>query len=148
MISVVRPDADFKQAFATHRVSKTNLARYYLRALELQAQRDPTAALGGVIEDTLTWNLEHIMPQHWTTGWAVTEEIAQAYAKRLGNMILLHPEQNVSLGNKPFAEKRPIYRDSSFLLAQEVGNSPSWGPAEIDARQQKLADLALEIWKT
>ena len=62
MTGIIRSDADFKLAFRNHRVSKNNLARYYLRALELYEQKDPVPELGGILEDPFVFNLEHVMP--------------------------------------------------------------------------------------
>jgi hypothetical protein len=146
MTGVIRSDADFQLAFRNHRVSKNNLARYYLRALELYEQNDPVPELGGILEDTLVFNLEHIMPQSPSDAWDVTEETAQAFGRRLGNMVLLNPNVNVKIGNKPFTERKPIYASSPLVLTQEVADYEEWGPIQIDQRQTRLADLAPKIW--
>ena len=60
---VLRTDAEFKQAFSKARATKTDLARYYLRALELLKQGDTRPELAGVIDDPFAYNVEHVMPQ-------------------------------------------------------------------------------------
>ncbi len=56
---VLRTDAEFKQTFSQARVTKTNLARYYLRALELHSKGEPNADLGGTLDETFALNVEH-----------------------------------------------------------------------------------------
>jgi hypothetical protein len=146
MVNVVRNDVDFRTAMLTHRVSKSPLARYYLRALELKMQGEPNPELGGVLEDTVLFNLEHVMPLIPGDGWELDPEILQANNKRLGNMALLNPEANVGGGNKSFKEKLPIYKSSPLLLTQEIANNTTWGPEQIAARQEIMADLAPMVW--
>lgn len=146
MAGIIRNAADFKLAFRSHRVSKNNLARYYLRALELYEQKDPVPEPRGILEDTLLFNLEHVMPQAPSDAWDVTEETAQAYGRRLGNTVLLNPNVNVKIGNKSFAEKKLIYAASPLILTQEVAEYDDSGPVQIDQRQDKLANLAAKIW--
>ena len=143
---LLRSDKDFKQAFAQHRVTRTALGRYFLRSLELQAQGDANPDLGGVLEDTMEFNLEHIMPLRPSEGWAIETEAVQIYGKRLGNMVLLNPNMNVRVGNKPFAEKAPVFATSPSLLTQDVGAYAEWGSKEIDQRQEKLAEFAVKTW--
>src|SRR5262249_15843809 len=87
----IRTDAEFQEALRTARVYKKILARYYLRALELQMQGSADADLGGMIEDTTVFNLEHVIPLNPSPGWKLSDEIVQGFAKRLGNMTLLDP---------------------------------------------------------
>jgi hypothetical protein len=44
--------------------------------------------------------------------WDVNADIAAAYYRRLGNMVLLNAEDNVKIGNKGLDEKRRVYKDS------------------------------------
>lgn len=143
---VLRTDAEFTQAFSKARVTKTTLARYYLRALELHKKGDTNADLGGTLDENYVFNVEHVMPQRETSNWPIDEQLAQQFRKRLGNMTLLSPDENVKLGNKSFSEKRTIYLRSSLLLTQSIGNYTAWGPTEIDQWQEALADLAVKIW--
>jgi hypothetical protein len=76
----------------------------------------------------------------------VTEETAQAYGRRLGNMVLLNPNVNVKIGNKSFAEKNLIHAASPLILTQEVAEYDDSGPVQVDQRQDKLANLAAKIW--
>jgi hypothetical protein len=143
---ILRTDAEFRQAFSKARVSKTNLARYYLRSLELARKGDPNPELGGIIDDTINFNVEHILPQSESPDWQLPEQTALQFRKRLGNMVLLNPDANVKIGGKSFADKKKVFAVSPLLLTQAVSKFPHWSPAEIDKRQEALADLAVKVW--
>jgi len=147
MKGIVRTDAEFLEGLRRARVSKTHLARYYLRAIEISRAGEPNPELGGIIEDTSTYNLEHVIPLRPSAHWNLSDETIQAYSKRLANMTLLDPTINVDLDNKTFAEKRPIYKASPLLITQEIAGFSKWGPDEIEKRQVALAKDALAIWK-
>lgn len=146
MKSVVRTDTEFREGFLRHRVTKKHLARYYLRSIELYKGGEPNPELGGILEDTEIFNLEHIMPLNPTPAWNLPDEIVQGYSKRLGNMTLLDPANNSDIGSKPFAEKVSTYKQSPLLITQEIAAYAKWGPDEIGARQAGMADDALKIW--
>ncbi len=143
----VPPDKAFDDAFKTNTVTKTVLARYYLRAMEIYKRSEPNAEYGG-IDDTVRYSLEHIMPLTLTSEWQISPEIASAYQKRLGNMALLNPAVNVNIGNGSFLEKKEAFKKQTVLTTQEIGEilGSDWGPVQIDERQAKLASYAPEIW--
>lgn len=147
MKDVVRTDVEFHEGMRKHRVSKGHLARYYLRAIELSRQgNDPVPELGGILEDTSQFTLEHIIPQNPSPAWSLPEEIILSYSKKLGNMTLLDPTVNVELGNKTFSEKSAIYAKSPLLITQEIAKNQKWEAEEVDTRQEKFADEALKVW--
>jgi hypothetical protein len=145
MAAVVPSDALFRNAFATASVRKTNLARYYLRALELhvKAEKNPQFLPN---DDTTSVNLEHILPVNPSTEWGISQEVAEVYHKRIGNMVLLSSKQNVEIGNSTYAEKRKVIAESPFVLTAEAATSQDWGVSEIEIRQIKLAALAPLVW--
>jgi hypothetical protein len=143
---ILRTDAEFKQAFSKGRVSKTNLARYYLRALELCMKGEQYPELGGILDDTIHFNVEHILPQSESKDWKISEQTALQFRKRLGNMVLLNPDLNAKIGGNSFAEKKKVFAKSPLLLTQAISKFGQWGPADIDERQETLADLAVKIW--
>jgi hypothetical protein len=145
MTGIVPSDPHFEAAFATARVSKNNLARYFLRALELKKKGSPQPEL--IPNEDVVINLEHVLPENPGTGWAhIDPEIASVVYRRLGNMVLLQAAKNSSIGNKSFAEKRPVLKNSAYLLTSEVGRQSEWGVKEINDRQRRLAALAVETW--
>jgi vacuolar-type H+-ATPase subunit H len=148
--SVIPSDGEFRSAFATARVSQHNLARYYLRAIEnhLREQAQPELVPS---KDTERLNLEHIIPQELGEDWKhIDSETADAYTKRIGNLTLLKPKPNSDLGNASFQVKRAEYKNSQLFITQgicdDTTDQTQWGPTNINERQRKLADLAVETW--
>lgn len=140
-------DADFKEAFATARVSQHYLARFYLRVLEGQnVASSDSELIVNPNEDAV--NLEHVMPQsrdpHWTA--SVTVEQHAAFFKRLGNLALLDKTLNGQSGNLAFADKLQALRASKITLTSQIASYQTWTSSEIDARQKQLADLAIKAW--
>ena len=99
-------------------------------------------------EDAVIVNLEHVLPrkpgQNWDSSFK-PEDVA-AYAPRLGNLILLRASSNTRLGNAPFPAKASAYASSPYILTSMVAKVADWTPAEIDKRQEKLAQLAVKTW--
>lgn len=146
--SFVPNDAIFGASFASARVSKTSLARYYLRTLELQATGKPQSELVPSA-DPGELNLEHILPEQlgedaWTQ---FIEEERKAYTKRLGNMLLLTQKMNSKLRSASFDSKREIYAKSDLLLTKKVVEWDEWNKEAIEKRQKYLAELAVKAWK-
>ena len=148
MKGIVRTESEFREGFLRARVSKAHLARYYLRAIEMVKTGEKNPELGGILEDTATYNLEYVIPLRPSQNWSLSEEIMQAYAKRIGNMTLLDPTQNSCAGSDTFEEKLPLYKNSPVLITQDLGRYTKWDVDEIDDRQASLAELALKVWVT
>lgn len=145
MMRDVPTDIQFKAAFEEATVSKSHLARYYLRALELKVKGSDEPEL--VPNEDTVITLEHILPQNPENGWNhIDSEIAKSYYKRLGNMVLLQASKNSEIGNKPFEEKREIFEKSPYYLTNMVARNSSWGIEEIKQRQKTLAENAVELW--
>ena len=53
---------------------------------------------------------------------------------------------NADLKSASFAEKKRIYESSPYTLTSEIVGFDAWTPAEIDARQERLAALAVKAW--
>lgn len=146
--SIVPPDDAFQSSFATFRVTKTSLARYYLRALESARRGDAEPELVPN-PDPDQVNLEHVLaknakPSDWPT--FKPDEI-RTWADRFGNMVLLGKTANNSLGNKPFSGKKAVLAASKSLWTSEGGSYADWTPATVDSRQSAMAALAVKVWK-
>jgi hypothetical protein len=145
MRSYVPSDSAFEQAFATARVSRAYLARYYLRALEKTRAANPEPEYVPN-EEVSQVNLEHILPLNPSAGWDVTAEQARAVQTRLGNMALLAAAINRDAANRPFAEKKASYADSQYQTTAEIAGFETWDFEAIDARQARFAELAVATW--
>jgi hypothetical protein len=145
-LSTVTPsDEEFESAFKTARVSKNYLARYYLRALELKQKG--AAEPEWVPNEGTEINLEHILPESPGTNWPhIKPEKAQVLHTRIGNMALLQAVKNSTIGNGSFADKKKVFEKSAYDLTLEVSRESSWGETEIEARQERLANLAVKTW--
>lgn len=144
LASIIPKDAEFELAFATASVSKDYLARYYLRALEQTENQMPE---WNPNENRQEVNLEHVLPRTPGPGWAgMSTDVAQAYHKRIGNMVLMQAKQNVKIGNGPFEDKRPVLGQSTYRLTRELKDVPKWDEQAIRDRQARLAKLAVKTW--
>ncbi|MBI5289418.1 MAG: DUF1524 domain-containing protein [Chloroflexi bacterium] len=143
---IIPNDTIFEALFAEARVSQTQLARYYLRALERTAkgQTEPELIPN---DDEQVVNLEHVLPNNPQSFWPdIDPETASAYWRRIGNLVLLQATVNSNIGNKPFDEKKKAFAKSGFSLTSEVAAQAKWGVSEIEERQQRLAKLAVKTW--
>lgn len=145
MNGVLPRNQTFQEEFARASVRRANLARYYLRAIELYRGNDPHPQLL-INEDPDAVNLEHILPISPSDGWTIDADTAQTFHKRLGNMVLLKSKDNVKLGNGSFASKKHLLSTSPFKTTLETATCTEWGPDEIKARQLKLAADAPKVW--
>jgi Protein of unknown function DUF262/Protein of unknown function (DUF1524) len=145
MADRIPSDALFAAAFAGARVSKSHLARYYLRALEMKFIGDTEPAW--IPNEDVVINVEHILPINPGDGWEhIHPETASTVYKRLGNMVLMQASKNSEIGNKAFHLKRPLFQSSPYLLTQMVGKKIHWDVTDIDERQVKLAEIAVKTW--
>jgi hypothetical protein len=114
------------------------------------------------------FEIEHIFPQQ------PSDEAAAEFgafkdpdvADRLGNLVLVEQAINASLGNRPYSQKRDVYRQSQLLLTRalaerpqvgantQIDNAvakldpfPEWNEAAVIKRQEMLAKLALSVWR-
>lgn len=145
--TVIPNDITFSSGFETTSISKSKVARYLLRSLEIEksGEKEPELIVNS---DPTEVNLEHVLPQsHDLAKWPkLSADTAALYAYRLGNMVLLKKSENEKLGDGSFSDKKPILAASSLLLTKEVALSTDWGEAEIKARQLEMAKSAIKVW--
>lgn len=148
LTGIVPSDSEFQEAFSVARFPKANLARYYLRALERQAQGTPEPEfVPNSNEDEV--NLEHVLPIRASAadwGYSFSADERRDYVHRLGNLSLLQKGPNGRIGNKPFAAKKSILAKSAFTLTAEIGRERDWTKTQIRNRQERLAVLAVRVW--
>lgn len=145
MKSVLPADSFFEDVFATATVSKSNLAKYYLRALE--AQRNAKGDELIVNPDSEKVNLEHVLPQTYSAAWKhIPEDQHSDLVKRLGNLALMNKRMNSKAANSDFEAKKKFFADSQISMTKELAALPQWTATEIDNRQRVLAKLAVKAW--
>jgi hypothetical protein len=139
-------DNEFRSGFESIRVPVAKAARYYLRCLEQTAQ-GLTQPSWIPNHDPNSINLEHVMPRAFSDEFGVSSQDSETHGTRLGNLALIQSAENVKIDRKPFTDKKTILAESTFLLTEMIGKEfTAWGPAEIEARQKKLAEYAPVTW--
>lgn len=145
--TVVPSDDLFRDAFTTARVSNQRLARYYLRSLESAAASipDPWFVLQ---TDPEKINLEHILPKKPDESWTLDQDTMSRLTTRLGNLALMRKADNSNLRSTAFADKRPVYKTSPYVLTSQLAQASDWNETAIGARQKQMATLAVKAWST
>jgi hypothetical protein len=141
-------DDAFRADFADKSIKTTQsrnakVVRYILCKLERQA--------GGIDFDpeSATYTIEHVLPQSPQVGWeAFSDRDLDNFVYRLGNMVMLEAGKNKDIANQPYASKRRVLKESSLTLTRELAEeNDDWTPARIEARQNKLANIATTVWR-
>lgn len=147
-LSRIAPDdKPFRDSFAIATISKADYARYYLRKLENAVVREsePWTTYN---EDSTQITLEHILPksaeyEHWPT---FEPDTASRWARRIGNLCLLQKTTNSNARSDSFSSKRSIYKDSPYFWTNSVAEHEEWTPEAIEARQARMAEVAIKAW--
>jgi len=141
-------DETFRNAFANKVLRTTSsrnrqVARYILFMLEEQISKNHYDM------DNPAYSLEHILPENSSDGWEhFDDEPIDEWIYRLGNLTLLEASLNRQAGNKPFAEKKPVYMQSAIQLTREVAEqNENWTVDRLAERQRRMARLATAIWR-
>jgi hypothetical protein len=141
-------DADFRETFVTARSSNSELARYYLRALEAAAANE-SEPWHIVNDDSSAITLEHVLPKNPPSGTWETfkdDDAADRYLKRLGNLCLLQKTPNSDMDNGDFEKKKPIFESSPLVFTNQIATFKEWSPASVEGRQKAMAEMALRAW--
>lgn len=141
-------DESFVTLFADKSIKTTasrnaKVVRYILCRLEKQASGQDFDF------DSPTHGIEHVLPQSPSKGWKEFQDRdLDTFVYRLGNMVMLENGPNRDLGNKSYAEKRDVLRQSGFSLTRELAEQNEvWNPERLEARQRRLAKLAKTVWR-
>jgi hypothetical protein len=139
-------DQEFREAFASARVSNARLARYYLRSMEMSAKSEPEPWLV-LHEDREIINLEHVLPRKPEDHWPeFSEEDLRRLTTRLGNQALMRHGDNSDSKSAAFTVKKPLYAASPYLLTKMLAEVDDWVEANINKRQERLAEIAVKTW--
>ncbi len=152
VIIALRPlypnDDAFLSAFREKRLRTTQarnkrIVRYILFTLEKYVSQV------GYDMDNDQYDIEHILPENPEENWnQFSDADHESSLYRLGNMTLLTSSENRDLGNKPFAEKRPVFKENIFQITQKVGeDNNKWDVDRIAAHQNWMANQAKSIWR-
>jgi hypothetical protein len=150
LTAALPPRGEFLAAFRHKRMGTQYVARYTLRRIE------EVVSAGSEVKTPDKVEIEHILPQNLSTPWqqALGPQAVDLHAEfngRWGNLTLLASKLNKGARDHSFDAKKAIYveRDgpgSDIRLTQLLVTEPTWGPEEIDNRQQWMATIAEQIW--
>jgi hypothetical protein len=147
----VPSDSKFRDSFSRASVSRSYLARYYLRVLERQFRTVSNPALANE-EEPENIDLEHVIPQKPSREWPIEDELRESLVYRIGNLALMEKRPNSTLRGDGISKKIAEYNNSTYLLTQQIGKmarqaqGDKWEKGEIDSRQVDLAKLAVKAW--
>lgn len=149
-------DTEFKRRFVTHGAGVGPFQGAVVRGLERARQ---VAAGYRVQDEPPSVQIEHVLPKSiadssnknsraWQETLGVTwKQLHESWVNAPGNLALLSGKSNVSLGNKPYDEKKPLLIEAKTYLNEDFKRYDSWGPREIEDRGTALAEEAVHIWK-
>ena len=119
-----------------------------------------TAMFNHLAPTLITKNLfiEHVMPQKWETHYPLSHrsedgetplERRQRLLHTIGNLSLTTDKLGIKMGADAWSVKRAALKSHDTLpinedLLRHAGNN--WTDDDIEARGERLADLALEVW--
>jgi len=144
---LIPTDEQFKSAFEIATVSKSYIARYYLRKLE-ESYRTTTEL--EPMKNPEKVNLEHIIPEtprNLREDWPdFDENIHKTYYRRVGNLALLDTKMNSDVKSGNFSSKKNIYNRSEIVITKKLSELNTWDQQEIEKRQKEFAGQAIKIW--
>lgn len=141
-------DEKFRQDFSLLAIStrgrKKKIARYILMRLE---QDMSGRRVDEEYEDK--FSIEHILPESPGNQWneEFSESQIEALVYRIGNLTLLEPTLNRTVGNSPYTAKQAAYQTSVYQLTQAI-SAEEWTPNALANRQRQLAKRAAHIWRS
>lgn len=128
----------------------TRVRKYVLLRLDSVLAQDPGASY-----DHRIITVEHVLPRtpskesQWVRDFS--EEEAEQWTHRLGNLLLLNRRSNSRAQNYDFDVKKEKYFTSDqgvavFALTTQVLKEPVWTPEVISHRQKYLVEILAREW--
>lgn len=144
-------DSEFKEAMKTFTPNYKSPSTYYiLTEYEKTLHNEdwiPPARTSVTIEHILPKAVDYSkkLQNEWVQ--LFTKEEHEIYLNKLGNLTLLGPRAQGKASNKIFSEKKKIYKtDTDMKMTQQLTQIDKWTKDEIDKRQVKIAEAAVEIF--
>lgn len=141
-------DGSFRQAFSDKVLRTTSsrnrrVVRYLLFCLE----RHLTGQEYDL--DSPQYTLEHVLPENPEANWpGFTDEQANEFVYRLGNLTIMEPKANRNLGNADFTAKKTIYALGPLQITQRIAaENADWTPGRVAERQRWMARQATSVWR-
>jgi uncharacterized protein with ParB-like and HNH nuclease domain/predicted transport protein len=139
-------DEEFIRQMQLRNLYAFNRRSYWLRRFENHGRKERVP-----VQD---YTIEHIMPQNqnlraeWKADLGENwQRIHEQYLHTLGNLTLTG--YNSEYSDLPFSDKRDMdggFRQSPLKLNDGLGRCSTWNESSIQARAEKLAGIASQIW--
>lgn len=127
--------------------------RYFMYRYEqhLAAAKPNDVVWNAIWRDTAYRTIEHVFPESPSGEWQprYSAQAEEQLRSQIGNLVILPQSVNSAASNKPFAEKKTVYRNNGaaglFQIA-EVLSEEEWGKDQILARGERLIAWAKTRW--
>ena len=139
-------DERFQNDFGTMTLQTGGRGRSRARYVLYELERDASGVELDMDGDGGT--IEHVLPENPSGDWYgdFNADEASRLVYRLGNLTLLEKELNKRIGSAPFSEKIEAYQTSRYAITRAI-EVAEWSPAAIAARQRRMAERAVRIWR-
>lgn len=140
-------DNEFQREIKKRDLYNFRSRSYWLRRLENHDRKEHVH-----IDE---YTIEHILPQNkrLSKAWQATlgdeyQQVQETWLHTLGNLTLTG--YNAEYSDRPFKEKRDMkggFRESPLRINKGLGELVSWDETTIHARAERLARMAINVWK-
>ncbi len=139
----VPEDGEIREVLSSEPVDTRVILKYVLEEYE----RDFTAKNKYDLAPTVA-TIEHIVPQHLTDGWAkvLSEREHNRLVGLIGNLAALSENQNKSLQDESWAEKRKRFKGSDFKTTQVLADDSQWDAETILDRTRDMTKWIISRW--
>lgn len=143
-------DKIFRQNFENYEIRTSGpgkkLAKYMLCRIESDL------ATTDLDYETDSSTIEHVLPENPSDAWTevVPEQDWSKLIYRIGNLTLLEPGANRSVGNRLIDGKLEVFGSSRYAMTRRIAEeSPEeWNASSIERRQSWMASRAVHLWKS
>ena len=114
------------------------LCRYEEHLAQQRGQTFDNEQWNRIWQESAANSIEHILPQSKGSQYSWQEGI---FVHRLGNLLLLPPRLNSTLGDKDPTKKADAYRQTGLLSAGDVAKTiceHGWDEAQIEIREDEI----------